>query len=116
MITSKVLMINVNNELSIGYNNAIEVTVEHQVCVYELKDGGIGCDIDFIGVSNVKFMGIAIPEGYKAYKEFKEQMLKLGIDLDELLDEACVGIISEGVVQKCKKMFKDIDRGMEDIK
>ncbi len=38
--------------------------------------------------SNVKFLGMEIDSGYKGFREFKEQMLKFGIDVDELIDEA----------------------------
>ena len=52
-ITGKTLMINVEHNLTIGTNDAITLDVIHQVCLYENKDGSIGCDIDLIDFYNI---------------------------------------------------------------
>ena len=106
-ITHKTLMINVENEISIG-NDAITATVIHQVCIYDGKDGELKTDVDFLDITDIRFMGIEINSGYTAYREFKEQMLKLKIDVDKLVDEACVGLISVGDVQQLKAKYSNI--------
>ena len=106
-ITHKTLMINIENEITIG-NDAITATVIHQVCLSEGKDGGIQTDVDFIDIADVRFLGVEIESGYKAFSEFKEQMLKLKIDVDKLVDEACVGLISVGDVQQLKLKYSNL--------
>jgi hypothetical protein len=46
-----------------------------------------------------------IDKGYKGFREFKEQMLKFGIDVDELIDEECVGLINDEELSKLKLMY-----------
>ena len=104
-ITGKTLMINVEHNITIGTNDAITLDVIHQVCLYENKDGKIEADLDFLDYSNVKFLGMDIDGGYKGFKEFKEQMLKFGIDVDELIDEECVGLISNLDMINLKSMY-----------
>lgn len=106
-ITHKTLMINVEHEISIG-NDAITATVIHQVCLYEGKDGEVQTDVDFLDITDIRFLGVEIESGYKAFREFKEQMLKLKIDVDKLVDEACVGLISVGDVQQLKLKYSNI--------
>jgi len=108
MVKQKMLMVTVENTVTVGNNNAIEAVVEHQIMVYESKEGGIGIDVDFTDINKVKFLGIEIESGYDAYNKFKAQMTEFGIDVDTLIDEACVGIITTGEVEKCKNMFKKI--------
>ena len=104
-IESKVVMINVEHNITVGKNDAITLDVIHQVCLYENKDGKIEADLDFLDYSNVKFLGMDIDSGYKGFREFKEQMLKFGIDVDELIDAECVGLISNLDMVKLKSMF-----------
>lgn len=105
-ITGKTLMINVEHNLTIGTNDAITLDVIHQVCLYENKDGSIGCDIDLIDFDNIKFLGISIENGYMGFRDFKDQMLKFGINVEELIDEKCVGIITNKDIIELKSMFK----------
>jgi hypothetical protein len=54
-------------------------------------------------------MGLPI-EGYKAFKQFKEKMLGMGIDIDKMVDDACVGLISDSFIKECEAKFAMINR------
>ena len=101
-ITSKTLMVNFETEVKLGKNDAIELTLIHQAFITEDSiDVEIGVD-----VLNVKFLGIEIEPGYQAYKEFKDSLLKLGINLNELICEKEKELINSGLEDKLKLMFK----------
>ena len=108
MKVNKTLMLNIDHNITVGKNESIEMVVEHMVCLYINKSGGIGVDIEFVDVKDVKFLGMPIEEGYKGFNKFKGQMLELGIDINELIDEECVGIIGNGDIESFKEMFKKI--------
>ena len=100
-ITSKTLMVSFETEVKLGNNNAIELTMVHQAF--------IGQDIDVelcVDFTNVKFLGVEIEPGYKAFKDFKDSLLKLGIDLDKLVDEKIDELKEEKIEDKLKLMFK----------
>jgi hypothetical protein len=102
-ITSKTLLVSFQTEAKLGNNDAIELTLEHQAFI-----GETGIDIDLsVDVLNVKFLGIEIEPGFKAYKSFKNQLSELGINLDELIDEKVKELIDSGLEDKLKLMFKD---------
>jgi len=109
-ITSKSLLVNVENTIKVGNNDAIEATVQHIIIAYESKDLGVGIDIDFTDIVDVKFLGIPVEGGYSGYKKFKEQMLELGINVDKLVDEKVEGIIETETVNEVKRMFSKINR------
>jgi hypothetical protein len=107
-ITSKVVMINVEHSITVGKNDAITLDVIHQVWLSEGKNGEVDADVDFVDYSNVKFLGMDIDSGYKGFREFKEQMLRFGIDVDELIDEECARLITTGDIQKLKNEYRDL--------
>ena len=104
-IESKVVMINVEHSITVGKNDAITLDVIHQVCLSVNTELFIEVDIDLVDYTNIKFLGMAIDSGYKGFREFKEQMLKFGIDVDELIDAECVGLISNLDMVKLKSMY-----------
>jgi len=108
-IKSKTLLVTVVNEIKIGKNDAIEATVEHQIIGYDKEDGSAGVDTEFIDIYDVRFLGMPIDTGYAAYKRFKEQMLELGVNVDELVDEAVKGIVSKKDEFDVKKMFINLN-------
>ena len=108
-IKSKTLLVTVVNEIKIGKNDAIEATVEHQIIGYDKEDGSVGVDTEFIDIYDVKFLGMPIDTGYAAYKRFKEQMLELGVNVDELVDKAVKGIVSKKEEFDVKKMFLNLN-------
>jgi len=107
-IRSKTLLVTVVNEIKIGKNDAIEATVEHQIIAYDKKDGSAGVDIEFLDIDNIRFLGIPIDTGYTAYGRFKDQMLELGINVNDLVDEAVEGIISSKEMFEVKKCFENL--------
>jgi hypothetical protein len=102
-ITSKTLMVNFETEVKLGNNDAIELTLEHQAFISE---DGIEVEIG-IDIRDVKFLGVEIESGYQAFREFKASLLKLGIDLDKLIDEEEKNLRDSGIEDKLKLMFKD---------
>ena len=109
-IKSKSLFVNVENTIKIGNNDAIEATLVHSVIAYEKEDGGVGVDIDFIDIEDVKFLGIPIKGGYSEYNKFKASMLELGIDVDKLVDEKEEDVIEAETVNEVKQMFSRLNR------
>jgi hypothetical protein len=106
-ITSKTLMVNFETEVKLGNNDAIELTLVHQSFISRDKLGGVDVDIDLVEVVNIKFLGIAIEEGYKSFTKFKTQMLEFGIDVDKLTNEKDIEINSETTKTLLKLMFAD---------
>lgn len=109
-IRSKTLFVNVEDTIKVGNNDAIEVTVQHQIIAFEKTDGGVGVDIDFTDIVDVKFLGMPVEGGYSGYKKFKAQMLELGIDVDKLIDEKIDGIIETETINEVKRMFSKMIR------
>ena len=105
-----VLMVNVKNQITVGNNDAIEATVEHQICTYRKKDGSIGTDVDFMDIHSVKFLGMPIEEGYTAYSEFVAKMTDLGLNVEELVQEACVGVVTNNDIGQVKSMFSKMNQ------
>ena len=106
-ITSKLMMVNVEHQIAVG-NDAITATVIHQVCLSEGKNGEVVADVDFVDIKNIEFLGIKIDNSYTEFKKFKSQMNEMGIDVDELIDEECVGLITTGDIQKLKNEYRDL--------
>jgi len=103
------LMVSVEHDIKIGNNDAIEATVVHQIHLFETEEeDNIEVEIDFGDIFNIKFLGIPIEEGYTAYRKFKSQMLELGIDVQTLIDEECVGILSNKDIEEVKNKFRKI--------
>ena len=102
-VTGQVLFINVENEIVCG-GGSFKATVEHQLVV-----GENGTDVDFVGIESITFMGMPI-EGYKAYRQFKEKMSDMGIDIEKMVDDACVGIISNSFIKECEAKFERINK------
>ena len=100
-----VLMVNVENQITVGNNDAIEATVQHQICTYLNKDGSIGADVDYVDIHSVKFLGMPIEEGYTVYREFLAKMTDLGLDVEELVHEECVGVVTNNDVEHVKDIF-----------
>jgi hypothetical protein len=106
-ITRKTLMVNFETEVKLGNNDAIELTLEHNAFIYESKSGDIEVDIDLgVDVLNIKFLGIPIEQGYFEYVEFKKSLIKLGIDLEKLIEEKEQELIDNGIENKLRLMIK----------
>jgi hypothetical protein len=101
-VTGQILFINVKNDIVCG-DGSFKATVEHQVIVSEL-----GADVEFVDIHNITFMGLPI-EGYKAYNQFIDKMLDMGIDIENMVDDACVGLISDSFIKECEDKFAKIN-------
>ena len=100
-ITSKVVMVNIENNITLA-NGMIKLTVIHQAYLSEGKeDGGVEVDIDLMDWDNIEFMGMPV----KDIKIFKTHLSGLGIDFNEMMDNECSGLFSDGDIQKLKSMF-----------
>ena len=106
-ITSKLMMLNVEHQITVG-NDAITATVIHQICLSEGKNGEVDADVDFADIEDIKFLGIDIESDYTGFKKFKSQMNEMGIDVDELIDEECAGLITTGDIQKLKNEYRNL--------
>jgi|TARA_R110001592_G_scaffold108160_1_gene302568 hypothetical protein len=110
MIKNKTLLVNVEHDITVGNNDAIEATLIHQIVAHTedtdyTRFDNVEVEVEFIDVVDVKFLGRKIEEGYQEYQKFKEQMLDLGINVDELIDNAGVGIVTTEEIDEVKQMF-----------
>jgi hypothetical protein len=103
---SKMLFVNTSNDIVCG-DGSFKATVIHQLIVTEGEGNEINVDVEFLDIENITFMGMPI-KGYNDYSKFKEKMLGMGIDIDEMVDEACVGIIPNELIQQCKVDLRKI--------
>ena len=102
-ITSKTLMVSFETEVKLGNNDAIELTLQHQAFISE-----DGIDVEIcVDIRDVQFLGVEIEPGYQAFREFKATLLKLGIDLDKLIDEEEKNLRDSGIEDKLKLIYKD---------
>ena len=106
-VTSKLVMLNVEHQIAVG-NDAITATVIHQICLSKGVEGEIVADVDFVDIENIEFLGIKINNGYTEFQKFKTQMNEMGVDVDGLINEECVGLITTGDIQKLKNEYKDL--------
>ena len=102
-VVNQVIFVSVQHDIVCG-DGSFKATVEHQVIV-----SNTGIDIEFVDIHGITFMGMPI-EGYKAYSQFKEKMSGMGIDVEQMVDDACVGIISDSFIMECKAKFERINK------
>jgi hypothetical protein len=102
-VTGQILFVNVQNEIVCG-DGSFKATVEHQLVV-----GENGTDVEFVDIENITFMGMPI-EGYKAFKQFKEKMSEMGVAIDKMVDDACVGLIPDSFIKECEAKFAMINK------
>jgi hypothetical protein len=107
-ITATTLMVSFETEVKLGNNDAIELTLVHQAFISKGKEG-MDIDIDLgIDVDNIKFLGIELESPtFKSFKKLKEQLLEMGIDVNNLIDEKLKELRDSGIEDKLKLMFKD---------
>ena len=107
-ITDKTLMVNFETEVKLGNSDAIELTLIHTAFISRDKTGDSNVDIELVEIVNVKFLGIALETGYKAYDKFKAQMLEFGIDVVKLIREKDTEISGETTKALLRLMYSDI--------
>jgi hypothetical protein len=106
-VTSKVVMLNVEHQIAVG-NDAITATVIHQICLSKGREGEIVADVDLMDITDIEFLGIKIDDGYTEFQKFKTQMNEMGVDVNALIDEKCVGLITTEDIQKLKDEYKNV--------
>ena len=106
-ITNKLMMVTLETDVTIGNNNAIELTLIHQACISRDKLGGVAVDFDLMDFTNIKFLGMDIKDGWDGWKDFKTKMLELGIDVNDLINKKCNEIESEQTIKNLKLIFED---------
>jgi hypothetical protein len=107
-ITNKTLMVGFQTEAKLGNNDAIELTLIHQAFISRDKLGVLAVDFDLgIDIDNVKFLGIDIDSTYSSFKQFKAQLLELGIDLNKLIEEKEAELIANGIENELKLLFRN---------
>jgi hypothetical protein len=97
-VVNQSMFVSVQNDIVCG-DGSFKATVEHQIIV-----SNEGADVEFVGIENITFMGMPIT-GYKAYSQFKEKMLGMGIDIEAMVEEECVGLITDSFINDCKERF-----------
>lgn len=105
-IVGKTLHCSIEHDVTLGHNNAIECTINHQVFIFENKEGKLDMDLDFCDVTNVRFMGLPIENGYKALEKFKKQMGELGFDINKMLNEKAASLITDEQMEELKAFYK----------
>lgn len=103
-ITSKTVMIELQDSISFGPENQVKGTVICQAFVSRNDKGEIDVEIDEIDLEDITFLGGEV----KNFKEFKESMFRLGFDIQESFDNACVGLVISDDIETLKEMCKDI--------
>jgi hypothetical protein len=106
-ITDKTLMIIFENEVKLGNNDAIELTLIHQAFISKKDNGTLVMDIELMDVQDVKFMGMELEPGYKKFDELKDQLSKFGINVNQLIREKCIEIEGEETRIKLTMLFRD---------
>ena len=81
-------------------NDNLKLTCGYQCFVYKGDNGKLTADIDFVDIENVKFMNIGIEEGYRPFKEWKNNMLKIGIDIEAITNKECYNSIVKYNIEK----------------
>jgi hypothetical protein len=106
-ITDKTLMIIFENEVKLGNNDAIELTLIHQAFISKKDNGTLVMDIELMDVQDVKFMGMELEPSYKKFNELKDQLSKFGINVNQLIREKCIEIEGEETRIKLTMLFRD---------
>ena len=106
-VTSKLVMLNVEHQIAVG-NDAITATVIHQICLSKGREGEIVADVDLMDITDIEFLGIKIDNDYTEFRKFNSQMNEMGVDVNDLINKECVGLITAGDIQKLKNEYKDL--------
>jgi len=99
-ITAKTMMVTLENTVTIGNNNAIELTLVHQAFISRDKLSGIDVDIELVDYTDVKFLGMDIDNGFNGFRDFKAKMLDLGINVEKLIDEKATALFEDMNMEK----------------
>ena len=103
-IRQKLLLVTIEHDVTVG--NVIDAKLQHQ-CFVSKNDttGEIDIELDFCDINDVKFMGMPIEKGYTSYQKFKRTMSELGINVEQLMDQAASQIITDDQFEELKKLY-----------
>ena len=104
-ITDQTLMVNVENTIKVGTNNELELTIIQQIVAYTAYDGEVKADVELVDVDNIKFLGKSQAD---TYTEFCEEMVRFGIDYQELVNNSIDILIPVSLIEAVKRRYKSI--------
>lgn len=107
-ITNTTLMVAFENDVKIGPNDSIELTMISNAFISKDEVGNTHVDLE-VGIDyiDVKFLGHSVDNSYNAFKEWKESLKKVGINFDDLITDKEQEITNSGIEDKLKLMFRD---------
>ena len=108
---NKSLIVNTDEILEV--HPQIEVEVHHIINVWENKNGKIESTVELVDAVIHSFMGEPLRmcerdggSKYKMCKRYRGMIDDLGIDLDELIDDAAVGSIPTALVNELENDYQ----------
>jgi len=108
---NKSLIVNTDEILQV--HPQIEVEVHHIINVWENKNGKIESTVELVDAVIHSFMGEPLRmcerdggSKYKMCKRYRGMIDDLGIDLDELIDDAAVGSIPTALVNELENDYQ----------
>jgi hypothetical protein len=101
------VFVNVENEVVMG-NGAITATFVHQLIVDKNCRGEIDVCIEFTDTENVTFMGMPIEIGYAGFKKFKQHLKEMGIDYEQMENNAEKNLDFSILVGEIKSKYKSV--------
>tara|TARA_R110002096_G_scaffold287198_1_gene480867 strand:- start:817 stop:1188 length:372 start_codon:yes stop_codon:yes gene_type:complete len=108
---NKSLIVNLEDTLQV--HPQIEVEVFHMINVWECYGGEIESTVELVDHTIKSFMGEPLrmidfdeDSKYKMHQRYRDMIYDLGIDLDELVDDAAVGSIPSALVKELENDFR----------
>lgn len=88
-------------------NDNLKLTAGYQCFLYKKDDGEFAAEVDFCDVENITFMGMDIESGHVPYREWKNNMLKIGINISEITNKACYNsVVKNNIERYLKETYK----------
>jgi len=101
-LTSKRLYLDYEFPVQVG---ELKATLTAMVMVAKQDDGTKTYDCDFMDVTNMSYMDVAI-EGYDNWRKFKVFHSEMGIDFDIALDKEFAKVMTKAKLDKLVKEVK----------
>jgi hypothetical protein len=101
-LTSKRLYLEYEFPVQVG---ELKATLMAMIMINKHDDGTKVHDCDFMDVTNISYMGIAI-DGYENWRNFKAFHNSMGIDFDMALDKAFAEVMTQAKLDKLVKEVK----------
>jgi hypothetical protein len=109
-ITSKTLLVSLDNSITV-HNDSVCVNVSHQLVVFLDNEGEINTEVEMMDWELVSYMGEPIKTKagesiYDAHQRFVTAFDTLGIELNELVDDASVGLVPTALIQELEDGYR----------